>query len=173
MSIKEKITGLMNKEITIPIPTKIDFTSNNNRSTLPNNYLEENKCINCPFINQEKVKDRTSNIKSTLTYLVKNGELGSCLIFEDPETKKFIQLVNIDRELLCEIPLSGLTVKEEQRVKSFLTEYTQYGKKVNEASYQKWFRVDEIDKVTDLIEKIFINVFKLPISYTINQFIIS
>jgi hypothetical protein len=171
MSIKEKITGLMNKEITIPIPIKTDFTLNNDRSST-NNYLEENKCVNCPYINLDKVRDRTSSIKSTLTYLVKNGGLESYLIFENPETKKFVQLANIDEEFLFEIPLSSLTVKEKQRVKSFLPEYAKYGKKVNEGSYQKWFRIDEIDKIADLIEKIFVNVFGLPISYTINQFMI-
>ena len=171
MSIKEKITGLMRREIIIPIPTKINFTLNNNEST-SKNYLEEDKCINCPYRTLGKIRNRVSNIKSTLTYLVKNGELRSYLIFENPETKKFVQLVNIDEEFLFEIPLSGLTVKEKQLVKSFLPGYTQYGKKVNEGAYQKWFTIDEIDKIAGLVEKIFVDVFKLPISYTINQFMI-
>jgi hypothetical protein len=38
--------------------------------------------------------------------------------------------------------------------------------------FRKWFHVDEIDKATEFVERIFINVFKLPESYVITSRIV-
>ena len=113
-----------------------------------------------------KRNERTNQIKTALNRLVEEGTEGSFLIFENPKTEKFVQFAFVDG-LICDIPLAELSREEENKIKSIMGEGARDVETGKSVSYQKWFESDKIDKAVEFVEKIFINIFKLPESYRI------
>jgi len=111
---------------------------------------------------------RISEIKTALATLVKEGDPeSSFIIFENPQTEKFVQFAFLGEGLLCDIPLQELSKEEENVIKSMMGDKATDARTGELISYQKWFSVIELDKAAEFVETIFIKVFKLPEDYTI------
>ena len=100
------------------------------------------------------------------TILSEGGE-GNFLIFTEPKSEKFVQLIGspISSRLILDIPKAELSSSEARRLMNQLggiglEDFEEY-----EYSYQA--EVD-IGGAIDSIEIIFLDVFNLPYSYSIN-----
>ena len=76
-----------------------------------------------------------------------------------------MQVVLLEDEILCDIPLSELSREEGNKLKSLSSKNIG---EMYEGSYNLWFKLDEIKQATEWVDKIFVDVFKLPRSYSIN-----
>jgi hypothetical protein len=113
-------------------------------------------------------KSRISEIEMALTTLVKEGDPeSSFIIFENPQTEKFVQFAFLGDGLVCDIPLQELSKDEENAIKSIMEEKATNARTDELISYQKWFNVTELNKAAEFVETIFTKVFKLPEDYTI------
>jgi len=113
-------------------------------------------------------KNRISEIKIALTTLAKEGDPeSSFVIFENPQTEKFVQFAFLGDELVCDIPLQELSKDEEKAIRSIMEEKATNARTGELISYQKWFNITELNKAAEFVETIFTRVFKLPEDYTI------
>jgi len=90
----------------------------------------------------------------------------SIIIFENPETGKFIQFALMGREgLICDVPTTILTVEEEEKLRELMPETSRDMETGELISYQRWFDSHELDRAAELVEEIFTNIFNLSVDY--------
>jgi len=105
-----------------------------------------------------------SQIYASLNYLV-TKEAGEFIIFENPQSKKFVQVVLLEDGLLCDVPLSELSREEGSKLKSLSSKNIG---EMYEGSYNLWFKLADMKQATEWVDKIFVDVFALPRPYSIN-----
>jgi hypothetical protein len=114
-----------------------------------------------------KREERIKEITDGLSLLVRSarGE-DSYVIFENPKTMKFIQFSPSSKGILCDVPLIELSREEEIGVRRIIGEEAAADHKTGELiSYQRVFESDEIEQASEMLERIFIEAFKLTESY--------
>ena len=77
--------------------------------------------------------------------------VGEFVIFENQQSKKFVQVVLLEDELLCDVPLSELSREEGNKLKSLSSKNIG---EMYEGSYNLWFKLDEIKQATEWVDKI-------------------
>lgn len=115
---------------------------------------------------KENREERIYKIRNALGSLIKAVGKGSFVVFENYDTQKFVQFVF--PPLLCDVPTRELSKEEEDEIRSIIGEGGRSLETGELISYQKVFELNEIDKAVELVERVFINVFKLPESYLLN-----
>lgn len=115
-------------------------------------------------------EERITLISDLLNDLANEGEAGeSFVIFENSETMKFVQFAFVEGGLMLDIPLVELSKEEANGIRAILGEEGAKDARTGKlTSYQRLFGFDEIGKATELVEMIFLGVFKFGGSYTIN-----
>ena len=125
-----------------------------------------------------KHEERISHISNMLKRFVKEDDPKSSLEFWNPKSGEEVRFVYSGKELVCLIDDDGgarpFTTEEENEAKAIFDEVESTGGGPENdgegcIGYLTRFNVDEIDKAAKLVERIFINVFKLPESYVITS----
>lgn len=126
-------------------------------------------CGNCgaTLRTSEYHDDRVAEIKHALNDLTDDGEEDSFVIFENPDTKKFVQFMKTEKNIVCDIPLVELSDEEKSKIRLLLDKVVKEERTGEETSYQKNFSTRSIDEAAELVERIFVHVFKLPEDYEI------
>jgi len=116
-------------------------------------------------------KERLTIFNTNLREIVKERREGSFAIF-NASHDKFVQFAG-DKEmgLVCDIPLTELSEDEERRLLALEEFATQKGavdaNTEEQISYQASYEKEDVNKAAELTERIFIQVFKLPVNYSI------
>ena len=116
-------------------------------------------------------EQRSKVFKTNLRKLANEKGNGSFVIFE-AEHEKFVQFAGgKEMGLLCDMPLAELSKDEQERL-LILNEFASQEGSVDantqeRISYQTEYDEQDADKAAELAEKIFIQVFRLPASYSI------
>lgn len=112
---------------------------------------------------------RLEMFKTNLTKLIMEGKEGSVVIFDTPE--KYVQFAGCKGWMACDIPTSQLTKDEEKRLlnlKQFSDAECATDAKTGETiSYQSHFEEEGVDEASELVEKIFTEVYRLPQDYDV------
>lgn len=126
-------------------------------------------CGNCgaTLRTSEYHDDRVAEIKDALNDLTDDGEEGAFVIFENPDTKKFVQFMKTEENIVCDVPLVELSDEEKSKIRLLLDKVATEERTREATSYQKNFSAKDIDEAAELVERIFIHVFKLPEDYEI------
>ncbi len=126
-------------------------------------------CGSCgaPLRTSEYHDDRVAEIKDTLNDLYNDGGEDSYVIFENPATKKFVQFMYANGNIVVDVPKVELTDEEANRVSLLLDSVATAENSPEMVSYQKSFTPDAIDEASEMVERIFIHVFKLSYDYKI------
>jgi len=108
---------------------------------------------------------RISDMEKVLTNLVREDK-GTFVIFENPPSEKFVQFAILEEEMICDIPLQELSNEEENRITSFMEIGATDARTGEPISYQKSFGKNATGKAAEFAETLFLEVFRLPKSYT-------
>jgi len=93
-------------------------------------------------------------------------EGASFVLFENPESGRFIQFALIGRDgLICDVPLTMLSREEEEKIRALMPETSRDMETGELLSYQRWFDVHELYSAAELAERIFTQIFGLPPNY--------
>ena len=119
-------------------------------------------CLHRGRFNTEKV-ERVKKICDSMKLAIENGE--NFIIIEDSDTGSFIQfaLFNTRKEILMDIPLIELSDEQIDDLKTLLNvevacdSFT--GEKI---SIQKLYFPYELRKASQIVEKILVQIFKIP-----------
>ncbi len=107
-------------------------------------------------------EERLETVRSALRGLVQpDTPDGSFVIFEHPDSGKFVQFVSVGGALICDIPVQELSDAEAARLRVVPGMSLIEAEDGEPVSYQAMFSPSEIEAAAELVESVFVNVFQI------------
>lgn len=112
-------------------------------------------------------KERIREIYNAIKSAIDNREV--FVIIENPESGKFVQFAieHDEKIMIMDIPLTELTTSELDKLKTEVGEEGAYLATGELITIQKSFKFDVINEASQMVEKIFIEIFNLSEDYRI------
>jgi len=113
-------------------------------------------------------EDRIKKIAESIEKALRDRE--DFITIKNPETGKFVQFAVFRRKniIVMDVPLIELSNEELNEIKHMLDAEVGRERWSNEPiSVQRVFRYDEIDEISKVVEKIFVEIFDMPNDYDV------